>query len=163
MFNLFSIFPVPIFFVGLARNLCPNPPKPSKSRFSRKPPSETTQRRQNQKVAQRERGPDEPKSPENSPVAPSYGPNSFLSVGSLTDKTGRQRTKCPRAPPKIKWPYPRPQGHMGPQTGFTGSAFGMQTTLVGGHLAQNGPQDRENPLFGVFGQFQALNGAAKFL
>ena len=31
-------------------------------------------------------------------------------------------------------------GHMGPQTGFTGSAFSMQTTLVRGHLAQNGPQ-----------------------
>ena len=52
---------------------------------------------------------------------------------------------------------------MGPQTGFTGSAFSMQTTLVGGHLAQNGPQDRENPLFGVFAPFQAPHGAAKFL
>ena len=46
---------------------------------------------------------------------------------------------------------------MGPRTGFTGSAFSMQTTLVGGYLAQ----DLENPLFGVFGQFRALNGAAK--
>ena len=39
----------------------------------------------------------------------------------------------------------------------------MQTTLVGGHLAQNGPLDRENPLFGGFAPFRAPNGAAKFL
>ena len=58
-------------------------------------------------------------------------------------------------------PYHGPQGHMGPQTGFSGSAFSMRTTLVGGHLAQNSPQDRENPLFGVFAPFRAPNGAAK--
>ena len=52
---------------------------------------------------------------------------------------------------------------MGPQTGFPGSALSVQTILVGGHLAQNGPQDWETPLFSVFAPFRAPNGAAKFL
>ena len=102
------------------------------------------------------------KNPEKSPVAPSYGQNGFV-VGWVSNRQNRSPTDemAPSAPQKR--PYPGPQGHMGPQTGFTGSAFSMQTTLVGGRLAQNGPQDRENPLFGDFALFWAPNMAAKFL
>ena len=39
---------------------------------------------------------------------------------------------------------------MRPQTGFTGSALSMQTALVGGYLAQNGPQNWGNPPFWRF-------------
>ena len=47
---------------------------------------------------------------------------------------------------------------MGPQTGFTGSAFSMPLKVVGGRFAQNGPQDRGNPFFGVFGPFRVPGG-----
>ena len=43
---------------------------------------------------------------------------------------------------------------MGPQTGFTGSAFSMRSNLVGGRFAQNGPQD----FFSAFGPFRAPGG-----
>ena len=39
----------------------------------------------------------------------------------------------------------------------------MQTNLVRGRFAQNGPQDRENQLFGVFVPFQTRGGAAEFI
>ena len=44
---------------------------------------------------------------------------------------------------------------MGPQTGFTGSAFSMRSNLVGGRFAQNSPKIGKLHLFGVFGPFQA--------
>ena len=47
---------------------------------------------------------------------------------------------------------------MGPQKGLTGSAFSMPSNSVGGRFAQNGPQDLESPLFGVFGPFWAPDG-----
>ena len=53
-------------------------------------------------------------------------------------------------PPKKKRPYLRPQGHMGPQTGFTGSALSMRSNSVRGRFAQNGPQDGEDPFFRRF-------------
>ena len=89
------------------------------------------------------------KNPENSPVMPSYGQNGCLSVGSLTDKTGPQPTKCPQAPPPER-PYLGPQGYIRPQTGFTAPAFSVQSTLVGGRFARNGPQNRGNTLFWRF-------------
>ena len=63
----------------------------------------------------------------------------FLLVGSLTNKNQRNGPQPP--PKKNKRPYLGPQGHMGPQTGFTGSPFSMRSHLVEGRFAQNGPQD----------------------
>ena len=74
-------------------------------------------------------------------------------------KLPRPRRVEAQTPAPPKRPYPGPQGHMGPQTGFTGSAFGMRSNLVGGCFAQNGPQDREHPLLGVFGPLRAPNRA----
>ena len=92
------------------------------------------------------------KNPGKSLLAPSYGQNGF-SVGSLTNKTGP--TKRPLAPPQKKQPYLGSQGHTGPQTGVTGSAFSTRSNLVGRRF---GPLDRENPLFGVFGPFWSPGG-----
>ena len=60
-----------------------------------------------------------PKNPASSPVAPSYGQNSCF-VGWVPNQQKRCPTDemAPSRPPKR--PYPGPQGHMRPQTGFTG-------------------------------------------
>ena len=52
---------------------------------------------------------------------------------------------------------------MGPQTGFAGSAFGMRSNLVGWRFAQNGPQDRENRFFWLFGPVWAPGGREIYL
>ena len=133
------------------------PPKPSKSRTYRKtrvkPPNVVRIRKlRNANAVQMSQ-----KNPGNSPVAPSYGQNSFLWVGFLTDRTGPQLMKWSPAPPPER-PYLGSQGYMGPQTGFTGSAFSMRSNLVGGFFAQNG-NIQFVCIFGPFGP----RAAAKFL
>ena len=91
---------------------------------------------------------------ENSPVAASYGRNGFLLVGSLTDKPGPQPTQWPQAPSRA--PVSRAPGAHGTPNRVHWVRI---SHLVGRRFAQNGPHDRENPLFGVFGPFRALNGA----
>ena len=75
------------------------PPKPSKWRISRgnrvKPPNV---RRQSKKVAQRERGFDEPRNSRKLADGAELRPEQFFLVGSLTNKTGPQLTKRPSAP-----------------------------------------------------------------
>ena len=148
------------------RKICPSPSDPSNNQYIAnfsKNSGESTQRRQPPNVVRARQlrnanaVPMSQNIPENWPVAPSYGQKGFWSVGSLTNKTGPQPTKWPPAPPK-KRPYLGSQGHVGPLTGFTGSAFSMRSNLVGGRFAQSGPQDRETPLSGAFGPFRALGG-----
>ena len=55
-------------------------------------------------------------------------------------------------------PYFGSQGHMRPQTGFSGSAFSMRSNLVDGRFVHNGSRDRRNPFRGIFGPFQAPGG-----
>ena len=92
-------------------------------------------------------------------MAPSYGQNDILSVGSITDKTGRQPTKRP--PPK-KRPYLGSQGHVGPQTGFTGSAFSMRSNLVGGRFAQSGPKTGQMHFLVFLARFGPPTGSRNF-
>ena len=50
---------------------------------------------------------------------------------------------------------------MGPLTGFSGSAFRMRSTFVGGCFIQNGPQDRKIDFLAFLACFRAANGAAR--
>ena len=70
-----------------------------------------------------------------------FGSEIFFPVGSLTDKTGPQPTKWPPAPENGYISGPRDTWD--PKQG----SLGMRSNLVSGRSAQNGPQDRKNPLF----------------
>ena len=122
------------------------PPKTSISRFSRntrvKPPNVVSVRKLRNANAV-------PMSPNGQ--VPSYGQNGFLFIGTLPDKTD-DRQNGPQFPPKR--PYPGPQGHLGPQAVFPGSALSMQSNLVSGRFAQNGhPPGRS-----IFGCFWPVSG-----
>ena len=95
--------------------------------------------------------------PEKNLVAPSYGRNGFF-VGGVTNRQNRSPIDemAPSPPQRARISDPRDTWDP-KQASFTGSAFCMQTNLVSGRVVQNGPQDRENRVFGVFGPFRALN------
>ena len=103
IFGFFSIFWGSKFFCRLGPGIslsAQTPPKTSKSRFSRKtrvkPPNVVRVR----KLRNANAVPMSQNTPEKSPLAPSYGQNGFLSVGSLTDRTSPQLTKWPPTPSK---------------------------------------------------------------
>ena len=74
------------------RNFCPqDPPKTSKSRIAAAG-GLTIESRESTKVAQRSPGSVEPKIPENSPVAPSYGQKT-CSMGGVKHRTSPPRPK----------------------------------------------------------------------
>ena len=74
-----------------------------------------------------------------------FGSESFVSWVPNRQNQSPADEMAP-SPPK-KRPYLGSQGHMGPKTGFTGSAFSIRSNVVGGRFAQNGHQERENPVF----------------
>ena len=139
------------------RKISLGPPDPSKNQQTANFSGETNQRRRSKKVAQRERGSDELKNPRKLASGAELGPKRFV-VGWVPNRQNRSPTDetAPSLPPKR--PYLGTQGHVGPQTGFTGSAFSMRSNLIGRRFPQNGPQDRENPLLGFFDRFWAPNG-----
>ena len=74
------------------------------------------------------------------PFDPQHREISFFRIPAPLDP----RQNGPRQPPER--PYLGPQGHIGPQTGFTAPAVSVRSNLVGRRFTQNGPQDWENPL-----------------
>ena len=128
------------FFFQLGPGISPSaqtPPKSSKSRFCRNKLGESPQRCQSRKFAQHERGSDEPKHSQKLAGGSELQPKRIF-VSWVPNRQNQCPTDemAPQHPPKR--PYPRPQGHMGPETGFTGSAFSTQTNLVARRFAQNG-------------------------
>ena len=98
----FDFFSGPIFFrqLGARVSLSAQTLQTPVSRDFSKNSGEATQRRQSKKVVQRKHGPNEPKKSRKIAGGAELRPNSFLSVGSLTDKTGLQPSKWPPDPPK---------------------------------------------------------------
>ena len=138
---------------------CPDPSRNQQIAIFSKNSSETPQRRQSKKVAQHERGSDEPNHPRKLPGGAELRPKRFF-VGWVPDRQNR-------SPTKETAPSPHPNGHIlgprdtwDPKQGSLGPHFARKQISSAG--VQNGPQDRENPLFGVFAPFQAQN-RAKFL
>ena len=151
-----------IFFPRLGSGIslsAQTPPKTSRSRFCRKtrvkPPNVVRAR----KLRNTNTVPVRQNNTKKSLVAPSYGQNLFCWLGPYLTKPNRRNG--PQPPPKRA--ISQAPGTHGTQTGFSGSAFSMQSNLVGGRFTQNGPQDRENPLFGVFGPFGAPDGRKIYL
>ena len=78
-------------------------------------------------------------------------PKTFCRSGPLPTKPVPNRQNDPQSPRKR--PHLGTHGHMGPQTGFTGSAIGMRSNLVSRRSAQNSPRTGKIHLFSVFGLF----------
>ena len=163
--TFFDFWGVRIFFCRLGPRISPSartPPKPSKSRFSRK--SRVTS--PNVVIARELRNatavPMSQTIPENSPVAPSYGQNSFLVVGFPTDKTGLQPTKWPPAPPQ-KRQNPGPRETWDPKQGPVGPHLACNQIWSAGVSSGTAPKTGKIDLLAFFGPFRAPNGAANFL
>ena len=98
--------------------------------------------------------------PEKWPVAPGYGRNSFLSIGTLTEKTGPQPTTRPQPTPKR--PYLGSQGHRGPQKGSLGPHLQCDQIWSVGVSPRADPRTGKIHLLVFLARFEPQTGSRNF-
>ena len=147
-----------------ARNFsqCPDPSKNQYIAIFSKNSGETPQRCQSKKVAQRERGSDEPKNSRKLTSGAELRPKwFFLSVWSLKDRTGPQLTKWPLIPPQTPI-YRAPRGTWEPTWDSLGPYSACDQIWSAGVSPRMAPKTGKINFFRVCGPFWALKTAKSF-
>ena len=101
------------------------------------------------------------KKTENYPPAPSYGRNGFLSVGSLTDRTGPQLTKRPPAPPR-NGHTPGPRDTWNPKQGSLGPHLARKQIWSAGVSLRTAPKTGKIHFLVFLARFRPRTGRRNF-